>query len=256
ALERPEGEAVWRCPNEDCPSRGVEGLFHFGSRGAMDIEGLGYKTVIALRDMGFVKDLGDLYSLTKDDLLQLPLFADKKADQLLESLEASKKRGLARVLVGLGIRDVGPPTARALARHFGSIDRLALAGAGELMEVEEVGPIVAGRIRSFFDSSRNRRIIDKLAAAGVKMEDDSPAAPTGPLSGKTLVITGGLSAYTRDQAVKAIEQAGGKVASSVSKKTDFVVAGENPGSKMARAEALGVTIIDEAAFTGLLEEGQ
>jgi len=252
-LERPEGQAIWRCPNAECPSRGIEALFHFGARGAMDIEGLGYKTVMALRDMGFVKDAGDVYSLTRDQLLQLPLYADKKADQLLASIEQSKEQGLIRVLVGLGIRDVGPPTARTLARDFGSIDAIAGASVEELRAVEDIGPIVAGRISEFFDLERNMRIVNKLREAGVKLVEDGPAGPAGHLTGKTFVLTGGFETWSREKAGALIEEAGGKVASSVSGKTDYVIVGVNPGSKLARAEALGVEQLDEAGLIKLLE---
>jgi DNA ligase (NAD+) len=251
-LVREAGEAVWRCPNELCPSRGVEEMFHFGGRSGMDIEGLGYKSVIALREMGFVKDPGDLYSLTREQLLQLPLFADKKADQLLASIERSKQAGLARVLVAIGIRDVGPPTARLLAEEFESLDRIAAASQEELEAIEGIGPVVATRIRDFFDSSRNQAILAKLKAAGVRLEQGQTVLPPGPLSGKTFVLTGGLERWSRDEAADLIEQAGGKVASSVSKKTDFVVVGENPGSKLARAQALGVKLLDEEGLRELL----
>ncbi len=252
-LVRVDTEAVWRCPNDECPSRSVEELFHFGGRSAMDIEGLGYKSVIALRDMGFVKDPGDLYFLTREQLLQLPLFAEKKADQLLASIERSKQSGLARVLVALGIRDVGPPTARLLAEEFGSLDRISAASEEELEAIEGIGPIVARRIREFFASPRSQGIIRKLKQAGVKLEQDRTETPEGPLSGKTFVLTGGLERWSRDEAAKLIEQAGGKVAPSVSKKTDYVVVGENPGSKLARAEALGIPLLDEEGLRELLE---
>ncbi|MGI8426652.1 MAG: NAD-dependent DNA ligase LigA [Actinomycetota bacterium] len=251
-LVRPEGQVIWRCPNPDCPSRGIEALFHFGARGAMDIEGLGYKAVMALRDMGFVTDAGDIYSLTRDQLLQLPLFADKKADQLLASIEESKQQGLTRVLVGLGIRDVGPPTARALTREFGSVDAIAGASVEALQSVQDVGPIVAGRIREFFDEERNMGIVGKLRDAGVKLVEDSPPGPAGHLSGRTFVLTGGFDAWSREKAGVLIEEAGGKVASSVSKKTDYLIVGVNPGSKLARAEALGVEQLDEAGLIKLL----
>lgn len=255
ALVRPEKEKVWRCPNPDCPSRGVEALVHFAGRGAMDIEGMGYKTVIALRDMGMVKDPGDIYFLTRDDLLQLPLFAEKKADQLMSGIESSKDRGLARVLVGLGIRHVGPPTARALVNRFPSIEAIARASEEELTEVEEVGAVVASTIREFFDSQRNQEIVKKLRDAGVRLEEEAKPQATGTLSGKTFVLTGGLENYSRDDAAAAIEGAGGKVVSSVSKKTDYVVVGESPGSKLSKAQDLGVTLLDENQFRSLLGRG-
>ena len=254
-LERPEGEAVWRCPNEECPSRGVEELFHFGSRGALDIEGLGYKSAYLLRDMGFVKDPGDLYSLTRDQLLQMPLFGDKKADQLIESIEKSKKAGLTKVLVALGIRDVGPPTARLLADEFGSMERIESASVEELQAIEGIGPIVAERIAEFFKSPRAQGIVRKLRESGVVLEQERTEAPQGNLSGKTFVLTGGLQRWSRDETARLITERGGKVVSSVSKKTDYVVVGENPGSKLARAEALRVPLLDELGLSQLLNEG-
>lgn len=255
SLVRKEGEAVWRCPNDECLSRGVEALFHFGSRSAMDIEGLGYKTVIGLRDMGFASDPGDVYALTRDQLLQLPLFADKKADQLLASIEASKTRGLSRLLIALGIRDVGPPTARRLAQEFGSIEKIANALQEQLQDVQDVGPVVAERIFEFFRSQRNRMILRKLEEAGVVMTEARSTSSDGHLSGKTFVLTGGLEGFSREEAQQSIEAAGGKVTSSVSKKTDYVVAGENPGSKLAKAQELGLAILDEEAFKGLVRPG-
>lgn len=251
-LARPEGEAVWRCPNDRCPSRGVEELFHFGSRAALDIEGLGYKAAIWLREMGFVSDPGDLYALTKDQLLQLPLFGEKKADQLLESIERSKQAGLARVLVALGIRDVGPPTARLLADEFGSMDRIASATQEELTAVEGIGPVVAERIRDFFASERSQKIIAKLAEAGVVLEQEKPAIVEGPLSGQSFVLTGALQRWSRDEGARLIEEAGGKVVSGVSRKTSYVVVGENPGSKLAKAESLGIPLLDEEGLERLL----
>ncbi|HEX2178574.1 MAG TPA: NAD-dependent DNA ligase LigA [Actinomycetota bacterium] len=252
-LVRAGGEAVWRCPNDECPSRGVEELFHFASRGAMDIEGLGYKAAIQLRELGFVRDPGDVYSLTRDQLLQLPLFGDKKADQLLASIENSKQAGLPRALVAVGIRDVGPPTARLLADEFGSMDRIAAATVEELTAVEGIGPIVAQRIRDFFQSPRNQRIVRKMAEAGVVLEQQRTEAPRGHLTGKTFVLTGGLERWSREETERLIEEAGGKVVSSVSKKTDYVVVGEKPGSKLARAEALGIPLLDEKGLAALLE---
>jgi DNA ligase (NAD+) len=251
-LERPEGEAVWRCPNEECPSRGVEELFHFGSRGALDIEGLGYKAAIALREMGFVKDPGDLYYLRREQLLQLPLFADKKADQLLESIERSKTAGLVRVLVALGIRDVGPPTARLLTDEFGSMERIQNASVEQLQAVEGVGPIVAARIAEFFRSPRAQRIVEKMREAGVLLEQEGREVPQGTLLGRSFVLTGGLERWSRDEAARLIEGRGGKVVSSVSKKTDYVVVGENPGSKLAKAQALGIPLLNEEGLLELL----
>ncbi|MEX0789311.1 MAG: NAD-dependent DNA ligase LigA [Actinomycetota bacterium] len=255
ALVREEGEAVWRCPNDECPSRGVEELFHFAGRAAMDIEGLGYKAAIQLREMGFVRDPGDVYSLTRDQLLQLPLFGDKKADQLMASINNSKQAGLVRALVAVGIRDVGPPTARLLAGEFGSMDRIAEATVEELTAVEGIGPIVAQRIRDFFESPRNQGIVRKMADAGVVLEQKRVEPKAGHLTGRNFVLTGGLERWSRDETQRLIEDAGGKVVSSVSKKTDYVVVGEKPGSKLARAEALGITLLDQKALAALLNEG-
>ncbi|CAN5879469.1 NAD-dependent DNA ligase LigA [soil metagenome] len=255
ALVRAEGEAVWRCPNDECPSRGVEELFHFAGRGAMDIEGLGYKAAIQLKEMGFVRDPADVYSLTRDQLLQLPLFGDKKVDQLLASIENSKQAGLPRALVAIGIRDVGPPTARLLADEFGSMDRIAEATVEDLTAVEGIGPIVAQRIRDFFESPRNRRMVRKMAGAGVVLEQEKVEPKTGHLTGKNFVLTGGMQRWSREETQKVIEDAGGKVVSSVSNKTDYVVVGEKPGSKLAKAEALGITLLDEESLSELLGGG-
>ncbi|MGQ0679911.1 MAG: NAD-dependent DNA ligase LigA [Actinomycetota bacterium] len=252
-LERPMNEVVWRCPNEQCPSRGVEELFHFASRGALDIEGLGYKAAWALRELGLVKHPGDLYALTRDQLLQLPLFGDKKADQLLGSIELSKSAGLARVLVAMGIRDVGPPTARLLADEFASMERIQQASVEQLQAVEGIGPVVAARIHEFFRSERSQEIVAKMKAAGVVLEQPRTEQQQGALTGKSFVLTGGLERWSRDETVRLIEQLGGKVVSSVSKKTDYVVVGESPGSKLAKAEALGITLLDEQGLVELLE---
>ncbi len=249
-LVRPEGEKVWRCPNDTCPSRGVEALLHFAGRQAMDIEGLGGRTVMALWERGWVRDVGDIYSLTRDQLLDLPLYADKKADLVASSIEHSKGRGLARVLVGLGIRHVGPPTARLLAGELGSIDAIAASSEEYLCALDQVGPIVAREIRAWFDSPRNRAIIDKLKSAGVKLSEDREE-PSGPLAGTVFVLTGTLPNWTRTEAAAAIRQAGGTVASSVSRKTDYVVAGDSPGSKLTRAKELGILILDEEGLRSL-----
>ena len=250
-LLRPEGEAVRRCPNEECPSRNIESLFHFTGRGGMDIEGFGYKTIVALRERGLLNDPGDIYSLTLDQLLELPLFAEIRADNLMRSIEKSKDAGLARVLVALGIRHVGPPTARLLASEFGSMSAIAKASEEELTAIDGVGHVAAQTIREWFSSERNRRIVEKLERAGVKMTEERVSI-SGPLVGKSFVITGTLPTLSREAATEMIEAAGGKVTSSVSKKTDYLLVGENPGSKLARAESLGTEIIDEEGLKKLL----
>jgi DNA ligase (NAD+) len=252
AIVREEGEAVARCTGIDCPSQRVERLFHFASRGAMDIEGLGYQTIIALVERGLLRDIGDVYAITPDNLAELDGFADKSIDNLMKAIESSKQRPLANLLYGLGIRHVGGTAAQAIAAEVGSLDRLQEMTAEELEALEGIGPVIARSIETFFSQPRNREVIDKLRRAGVNMK-----APTrrrgGPLEDQTFVLTGSLEAYTRSQASKAIEERGGKVVSSVSKKTDYVVVGADPGSKFDRAKQLGVETLDEEAFRKLIE---
>jgi len=249
-LVRKEGEAYWRCPNKrGCPSQNVEWLFAFASRGAMDIEGLGYKTGILLIEMGWVRDPSDVYAITEEKLAQLPGFKDKKIRNLLSAIERSKDRPLWRLLVALNIPHVGSHVAQVLARAFGSSDKLAEASVDEIDDVEEIGPEIARSVYEWFQDRQNRKLLEKLRKAGVQMADEKvKGAGKGPLAGKTIVLTGGLSAMSRDEATQAALAAGARVASSVSKKTDFVVAGDNPGSKAAKAEQLGVEIVDEGGF--------
>jgi len=250
ALVRKEGEAYWRCPNKrGCPSQNVEWLFAFASRGAMDIEGLGYKTGILLIEMGWVRDPSDVYAITEEKLVQLPGFKDKKIRNLLSAIEGSRDRPLWRLLVALNIPHVGSHVSQVLARAFGTIDALADAGVDEIDDVEEIGPEIARSVYEWFHDRRNRKLLEKLRKAGVRMADEKvKGVGKGPLAGKTIVLTGGLSAMSRDEATLAALAAGARVASGVSKKTDFVVAGENPGSKAAKAEQLGVEIVDEDGF--------
>ncbi|HEX6230314.1 MAG TPA: NAD-dependent DNA ligase LigA [Actinomycetota bacterium] len=256
ALVRPEGEADWRCPNAACPSRNVEWLFSFASRGAMDIEGLGYRTGMQLLDRGLVKDPADVFTLTAEDLAQLEGFAERSIQNLLGSIERSKDQPLWRLLVALNIRHVGTHVAQVLARAFGSIDALAEASAEEIDDVPEIGPEIARSVHGWFHDPANVALVGKLRAAGVRMADEvrAPAGPR-PLEGTTIVLTGGLDVLSRDEASAAAQTAGARVASSVSKRTDFVVAGENPGSKLAKAEQLGVEVIDEAEFLRRLGRG-
>jgi DNA ligase (NAD+) len=249
-LVRREGEAYWRCPNRaGCPSQSVEWLFHFASRGAMDIEHLGYKTGMALLDRGWVKDPADVYSLAADQLAELPLFKEKSIDNLLTAIEASKDRELWRLLVGLNIRHVGAHVAQVLTRAFPLIDQLAAASIEELNAVEEIGPEIAQSVYEWFHDPPNLELLERLRAAGVRVKDPEPEArPEGPLSGKFILITGGLESMTRAEAERAAVEAGARVTSGVSKKTDFVVVGENPGSKYDRALQLGVETIDEQEF--------
>jgi DNA ligase (NAD+) len=249
-LVRPEGEAAWRCPNKrGCKSQNIEWLFAFASRGAMDIEGLGYKTGFLLLDMGWVNDPGDIYSLTGDQLEQLPGFKEKKIQNLLDGIDASRDRPLWRLLVALNIRHVGSTVARLITEAVPSIDALMDATEEDIAAVEGVGPIIATSVVEWFADEENRQLIEKLRKAGVRMEDEpQEPKPEGPLTGMTIVLTGGLEKLSREEAIAAAEAAGAKVTSSVSKKTDFVVVGENPGSKYDKAVQLGVETIDEAEF--------
>jgi DNA ligase (NAD+) len=242
--------AYWKCPNRGaCPSQNIEWLFAFASRGAMDIEGLGYKTGLLLIDRGWVKDPADLYSITDAQLAELPGHKEKKISNLRRSIEASKDRPLWRLLVALNIPHVGSHMAEVLADAFGSVNRLTEASVEDLEAVDEVGPIVAAAVHEWFQDRGNRRLLEKLRKAGVRMADPTKKkAKAGPLTGKAIVLTGGLDSMSRDQAIKAAEDAGARVTSSVSKKTDFVVAGIDPGSKLDKAQSLGVEVIDEAAF--------
>jgi DNA ligase (NAD+) len=256
-LVRPAGEADYRCPNRrKCPSQGLEWLFHFAGRGAMDIEHLGYMTVMRLLEKGLIEDPADIYALDADKLTQLPGFKDKAVTNLLEQVEASKDRPIWRLLVGLNIRHVGGHVAQVLAKAFGSIDALAAASEDEIDAVPEIGPEIAATVREWFDEEENLQLIEKLRAAGVRLADEAPiqlAPPT--LAGSTIVLTGGLETISRDEAIAMAEAAGARVASSVSGKTAFVVAGENPGSKLVKAESLGVEVIDEEEFLRRLKEG-
>ena len=248
-LVKAEGEADHRCPNPACPSRNVEWLYSFASRGGLDIEGLGYMTGMALLDRGIVKDPADIFTLTAEDLGQLEGFADKSISNLLASIERGKDRPLWRLLTALNIRHVGTHVAQVLANAFGSIDALLEASAQDIDDVEEIGPEIARSVNAWFSDPANRRLIEKLRAAGVRMKDERKK-PKGkqPLAGTTVVITGTLSTMSREEAIAAAKDAGARVASSVSKKTDFVVVGDNPGTKAAKAEELGVEMIDEQAF--------
>ena len=255
---RLEGEADHRCVNFDCPAQRVQRIVFFAGRSAMDIEGLGEERVHQFVEAGLLSDAGDVYALRVDQLVSLDRIGEKSAENLVASIEASKSRPLARFLVALGIRHVGPAAATELARALGHLDRIESASLDELNAVDGIGPVIAESIRSFFESDRNRAVLDKLRAAGVNLEGvTTPAAPTGApsLDGLTFVLTGTLESHTRDEAQAALEIRGAKVTSSVTKKTGYVVAGENPGSKLAKAESLGVEILDDADFTDMLEHG-
>jgi DNA ligase (NAD+) len=278
---KPEGEVDWRCINANCPARLREELRHFGSRGVMNIEGLGDAMVAQLLGQkldaetdalseeeaaveqsaphstassgrkALVRTIADLYRLKKDDLLKLERVGDKSAQALLDEIEKSKKAGLARVLLGLGIRFVGERTAQLLAGHFGSIEAIMQATPEELEQVNEVGPKVAQAIVEFFAEEKNRELVSQLQSAGVVVTAEKRVTGS-KLAGLTFVLTGTLPTLTREAAKEMIEHAGGKVSGSVSKKTNYVVAGEEAGSKLDKARELGVAVLDEDGLRELV----
>jgi DNA ligase (NAD+) len=255
-LQRLEGESDTFCTNLDCPAQVAARIEHWGSRGAMDIEGLGEKTVYALTGHGLVRTVSDVYALTLEQLMQLEGFAEISARKLLDSIEASKSRPLDRMLTGLNIRHLGTEGAKRVARAFGHLDRILDASEEELAAAEGVGQVIAASVREFFDNPANRVEVERLREIGVNVE--GPAAPTEPqvLAGKSIVVTGTLPGFSREAAEEAIKARGGKSPGSVSKKTDYVVVGEAPGAaKLSKAEELGIPILDEPAFRRLLETG-
>jgi len=281
-LVRPEGEADTRCPNTvGCPAQRREAIIHLGSRGALDIDGLGDESAIALLEAGRVSDIADVFHLTQDSFAGLPLFerlvpvkgddgrtlkdADgkplrrgvpgKKVEQILKGIEAARHRPLWRLLVGLSIRHVGPSAAQALARELRSIDAIRAAGVEELAAVDGVGPTIAAAVGEWFADPRHLDLLERLRAGGVTVADEGADEGPRPLAGVTVVITGTIEGYTRDSATEAIQNLGGKVSGSVSKKTSFVVAGENAGSKYDKAVSLKVPILDAAGFAALLKRG-
>ena len=258
-----EGDVDLRCPNNRlCPAQLRERIFHLAGRGAFDIEVLGYKAATALLADKIIADEGDLFGLTADDLARSPFFVKKdgtlstNATKLLQNLDEAKQRPLWRVLVALSIRYCGPTASQALAAHFGSVDAIAAAGLEQMAIVEDVGPVIAESVREWFAVAWHREVVEKWRRAGVRLEEEVTAA-TGPrpLDGMTVVITGTLADYTRDDAAAALAVQGAKVTGSVSKKTSFVVVGENPGSKVDKAQALGVPILDDAGLAILLSDG-
>lgn len=253
----PEGEAKARCTGGyECPSRLREYLFHFASRGAMDIEGLGYKTVDFLLTEGLISDPADIFSLEPDDLLGHERWGELSVANLMAAIDAARDRPLARLLVGLGIDHVGGTVARSIAREFGSIDDMAAATEGEIAAIDGIGPEIAASVVVWFGEADNQQLIEKLRAAGVRFEDlVEPENGGDSLAGVTVVITGAMEQFSRDDAKAAVERRGGKVTGSVSGKTSALVAGESPGSKLAKAEQLGIPVLDEAGFQRLLEEG-
>ena len=256
AVEKLEEEAVARCTGGlFCPAQRKQSLLHFASRRAMDIEGLGVKLVDQLVDAGVVRTPADLYKLGVAKLAALERMAEKSASNVYDAIEKSKDTTLPRFVYALGIRNVGEVTAKDLARHFGTLDRIMDAAVGELQEAPDVGPVVAESIGAFFRERHNREVIEQLRAAGVRWKEEARARPVrGPFAGKIVVLTGTLAAMTRDEARERIEAGGGKVTGSVSKKTDYVVAGEDAGSKLDKARELRVAVLDEKQFLALLEQ--
>ncbi|MCC5834115.1 MAG: NAD-dependent DNA ligase LigA [Opitutales bacterium] len=255
--ERIEGQSAWRLKASDNPQRLQRQMEHFAGRQAMDIDGLGSEIIRQLIDRGLIRDLPDLYHLTQEQLLALDKFAEKSAANLAEAIEASRERDLWRLLHGLGIPHVGAQSAKDLARAFPDLDALAAAEASSLQAVDGIGPIMAESIHGWFEDEANQARLEALRKElrlKLPQPDSAAGDSDGPFAGKTLVVTGSLENFSRDEAKAAIEAAGGKVTGSVSSKTDFVVVGDSPGSKLAKAEKLGIQILDEAAFQAALED--
>lgn len=253
-LERVEGEAAWRCPNFGiCPAQLVRRVEHFVSRGAMDIAGIGERQAEQFVALGWLKDVAGLYDLTAAHFEGVEGYGPKRVANLLTAIEESKSRPLERVIVGLGIRFVGSVAAADLARHFGSLEAIMAAGEADLIAVDGIGPVVAASVAEFFRRPEDRQLVERLRAAGVRLQGAAPRARAGDgLAGKTFVLTGSLPSLTREQAAELIQSHGGKVSESVSKKTSYVVAGASAGSKLAKAQQLGVPVLDEAALLALV----
>jgi DNA ligase (NAD+) len=249
---RTEGEVDYRCVNANCPAKLRETILHFASRGIMNIDGMGDALVTQLTERGLVKNVADIYQLTKGNLLSLERMGDKSAQNILDEIENSKKLPLERVIYGLGMRMVGERTAQFLAEHFGSMEALEHAGLEELQNVNEVGPRIAESIVEFFGIAANRKLVERLRDAGLKLKGQKKERGT-KLAGKTFVLTGTLAKYSRDEAKKMIEDAGGKVTGSVSKKTDYVVAGADAGSKLDKAKESGVAVLNEKELEQILK---
>jgi DNA ligase (NAD+) len=251
-VERPAGEAAHRCTNLACPAQIKEALAHFASKGAMDIEGLGYKFLEQMTDGKLIDDPADLYFLKKEDLMKMDRMGDKLAQNFLNAIDKSRKPGLSNLIYALGIRNVGTHLADVLARNFKSIESLANQSIEELTSVHEIGPVVAESIYNFFHNPKNLVVLEKLKKGGVVFPKEESEARETFLAGKTFVLTGALDSMTRDEARKIIETSGGRVSSSVSRKTDFVIAGKDPGSKYANAQRLGVKALNEDEFKKMI----
>jgi DNA ligase (NAD+) len=256
-LTRPDGEANTRCIEPGCPSQRDQRIIYFASRGAMDIEGLGEKTVFQLSDAGLVADPGDLYSLTVEQLLTLEGFARISAEKLLVAIDASKSRPLPKILTALGVKHLGPSASEALAVAFGNLDAIMSASQADLASVEGVGEVIAASVAGWFAVPDNRAFIEKMRASGVEFGNVEVSRLPQNLVGRNIVVTGSLEGFDRDGAERAIKDRGGKSPGSVSKKTDALVVGAEPGaSKLTKAQELGIPVLDEARFVILLETGE
>jgi len=253
---KPEGAVFTICPNRSgCPGQSFQHVKHFVSKGAMDIDGLGEKQALRFLEERLIEDVADIYELSEEKLVAMDRFAEVSARNLVAAIDASRRRPFKRVLYALGLPGVGYVTSEALADHFGSIDALRAADPEQIEEVEGVGPIMAVQIAESLADEQTWALVEKLREKGLRLEQgpSERRAEGGPLEGRTLVLTGTLPELTREQAAAMIKDAGGKVVNSVSKKTDYVVAGESPGSKLAKAESLGVEVLDEAGLLALLQ---
>ena len=253
-LVRPEDEVMRYCVNPACPAQAFRRMEHFVSRGAMDIDGVGEQLSLTLMKEGLVKDPADLYALTKEQLLDLERMGEKSAQNVVAAIDASRKRPLSRVLFALGIRHVGSETASLLTDHFGSMEALMEASAAELAAVPTIGPVVAESVHGYFREKQSRTLIERLQAGGVQMKAAAPATRDGPLSGQSFVISGTLAAFSRPEAEARIRSLGGSTSSSLTKKTDVLVIGDSPGSKLAKAQRYETTILDNEAFMALLRQ--
>jgi DNA ligase (NAD+) len=247
-VERPEGEAIHRCTGMGCPAQIKENLAHFSSKGAMGIEGIGHKYLDQMVEKGIIKDQADLYFLTKQDLMKMERMGDKLAENMLKAIEESKKPSLARLIYALGIRNVGTHLADVLARQFGSIENIANQSREDLIQVHEIGPIVAESIENFLQNPENLKVLEKLKEGGVAFPVEKSKMGEKPLAGKSFVLTGSLDTFTRDEAGKIVKDMGGRVTTSVSKKTDYLILGKEPGSKYDKALRLGIDILNETDF--------
>lgn len=255
ALERRSGEADYYCTNLECPGKNINTMIHFASRQAMDIDTLGEKVVEMLHELGYLNRISDIYTLKeyREELKEIPGFGEKKVEKLLQAIESSKNQTLDRLIFGLGIKHIGAKVAKTLIKHFPSMDALSQARLEDLLDIHEIGDMIAGSIVSYFQDDKNLQLIDELKKHGLNMTHIKEETMTHAFNGKTIVLTGKLNLFSRDQATEIIEKCGGKVASSVSAKTDFVVAGEDAGSKLKKANELGVRVIDEETFKVMID---